>query len=59
MSDTQQRLPWLDIPHRRVHRFDPATGSDDVSGAGKPVGAVGLRTGGGLVFAVEKWFRTA
>ena len=30
MGDRQQRLLWLDIPHGRVHRFDPATGSDDV-----------------------------
>jgi sugar lactone lactonase YvrE len=30
MGDRQQRLLWLDIPHGRVHRFDPAAGSDDV-----------------------------
>jgi hypothetical protein len=29
--------------------FDPAAGRDDVFGVGKPVGAVGLRTSGGLV----------
>jgi sugar lactone lactonase YvrE len=52
-------LLWLAIPHGRVHRFDPPTGSDNVFGVGKPVGSVGLRTGGGLVLAVEKWFRTA
>ena len=45
MGDRQQRLMWLDIPHGRVRRFDPATGSDDVFGVGKPVGAVGLHTG--------------
>ena len=45
MGDRRQRLLWLDIPHGRVHRFDPATGSDDVLGVGKPVGAVGLHTG--------------
>ena len=45
MGDRQQRLMWLDIPNGRVHRFDPATGSDDVFGVGKPVGAVGLHTG--------------
>lgn len=56
MGDRQQRLLWLDIPHGRVHRFDPATGSDDVFGVGKPVGAVRLRTGRGLVLAVEDGF---
>jgi sugar lactone lactonase YvrE len=40
MGDRQQRLLWLDIPNGRVHRLDPATGSDDVFGVGKPVGAV-------------------
>ncbi len=45
MGDRQQRLLWLDIPNGRVHRFDPATGSDDVFDVGKPVGAVGLHTG--------------
>ena len=55
-DDQQQRLLWLDIPHGRVHRFDPATGSDDVFHVGKPVGAAGLRAGGGLVLAVEDGF---
>ena len=45
MGDRQQRLLWLDIPNGRVHRFDPAAGSDDVFSVGKPVGAVGLHTG--------------
>jgi hypothetical protein len=45
MGDRQQRLLWLDIPAGRVHRFGPATGSDDDFGVGKPVGAVGLQTG--------------
>ena len=43
-------------PTWEVHGFDPATGSHDVFGVGKPVGAVGLRTGGGLVLAVEGGF---
>jgi sugar lactone lactonase YvrE len=45
MGDRQPWLLWLDIPHGRVQRFDPATGSDDVFGVGKPLGAVGLHTG--------------
>ena len=45
MGDRQQRLLWLDIPIGRVHRFDPATDSDDVFGVGKPAGPVGLHTG--------------
>jgi hypothetical protein len=45
MGGRQQGLPWLGIPDGRAHRFDPAPGSDDVFGAGKPVGAVGMHTG--------------
>jgi sugar lactone lactonase YvrE len=45
MGDRQQRLLWLDIPDGRVRRFDPATGSDDVFGVVKPVGAIGLHVG--------------
>lgn len=52
----QQRLVWLDILPGLVHRFDPATGGDEVFGVGKPVGSVGLRHGGGLVLAVEDGF---
>jgi sugar lactone lactonase YvrE len=52
----QQRLVWLDILPGLVHRFDPATGGDDVFGVGKPVGSAGLRRGGGLVLAVEDGF---
>jgi SMP-30/Gluconolactonase/LRE-like region len=37
----QQRLVWLDILPGLVHRFDPAAGSDDVFGVGKPVGSAG------------------
>jgi sugar lactone lactonase YvrE len=52
----QQWLVWLDILPGLVHRFDPATGSDDVFRVGKPVGSAGLRHGGGLVLAVEDGF---
>ena len=44
----RQWLVWLDILPGLVHRFDPATGGDDVFGVGKPVGSAGLRRGGGL-----------
>jgi sugar lactone lactonase YvrE len=55
-DEEQQRLLWLDILPGLVHRFDPATGGDDVFRVGKPVGSAGLRRGGGLVLAVEDGF---
>ena len=55
-DEQQQRLLWVDILPGLVHRFDPATGCDDVFRVGKPVGSAGLRRGGGLVLAVEDGF---
>jgi sugar lactone lactonase YvrE len=55
-DEEQQRLLWVDILPGLVHRFDPATGSDDTFGAGKPVGSASLRRDGGLVLAVEDGF---
>ncbi len=55
-DDQQQRLLWVDILPGLVHRFDPATGRDDIFRAGKPAGAAGLRADGGLVMAVEDGF---
>ncbi len=55
-DEQQQRLLWLDILPGLVHRFDPATGRDDVFRVGKPVGSAGLRRSGGLVLAVEDGF---
>jgi len=55
-DEQRQLLLWLDILPGLVHRFDPATGSDDVFRVGKPVGSAGLRRSGGLVLAVEDGF---
>jgi sugar lactone lactonase YvrE len=55
-DEQRQLLLWLEILPGLVHRFDPATGSDDVFRVGKPVGSAGLRRSGGLVLAVEDGF---
>jgi sugar lactone lactonase YvrE len=44
-------LWWVDINAGRVHRFDPATGSDGTIEIGRPVGCVALRADGVLVVA--------
>jgi sugar lactone lactonase YvrE len=46
-------LVWVDIMANAVHVFDPATGQDRAVDVGQPVGAAGLREGGGLVLALR------
>jgi len=55
-DDREHVLYWVDITAGQIHRFEPETGRDVVRGVGRPVGAVGLRTGGGLVVALENGF---
>ena len=49
---------WVDIPVGAVHRFDPASGMDEVLEVGQPVGAVVPRLSGGLALALEHAFVT-
>lgn len=51
-----QTLVWVDILAGRVHRFNPARGTDESTEIGTPVGAAVLAQGGGLVLAVENGF---
>ena len=45
-------LRWVDIEGRRIHRFDPAARSDTSLETASMVGALALRSGGGLVAAL-------
>ena len=49
---TEQRLYWVDIPRNELHRFDPATGADDVRRFDAPVGCFAFRRAGGLLLAM-------
>jgi sugar lactone lactonase YvrE len=49
-------LWWTDLLGRRVHRFDPATGSESVHDVGQEVGALAPRASGGFVAAVRDGF---
>lgn len=49
-------LIWLDIFAKRMHRFDPSTGTDSACELDRVVTAVGLRANGGLVCAFEHGF---
>ncbi|WP_428631045.1 SMP-30/gluconolactonase/LRE family protein [Sphingopyxis sp.] len=52
-SASEQRLYWVDIEGRTIHRADPVTGIDEVMTLDQQVGCVAPRTGGGLVAALE------
>ena len=49
-------LDWVDITGQALHRFSPATGSDDVIAVGRDVGAVAHRQGGGYLLALHGGF---
>jgi sugar lactone lactonase YvrE len=55
--DARERcLYWVDIHGRSIHRYDPATDSDDIGVLPQMPGAVAPRAGGGLVVACERGF---
>jgi sugar lactone lactonase YvrE len=49
-------LYWVDIPAKKLHRFDPSTGHDAVWDMPKEPGAVALRGRGGVVLAMRDGF---
>jgi sugar lactone lactonase YvrE len=55
-DDEEGCIWWVDIMAGAVHRLDPASGDHTVTEIGQPVGALGLRRGGGLVLAVRDGF---
>jgi sugar lactone lactonase YvrE len=52
----EQRLYWVDILANELHRFDPATGLDDVRRFEQPVGCFAFRAAGGFVLAMKDGF---
>lgn len=51
-----ERLWWVDIKRREVHRFDPASGRDERWAAPAEVGSLALRAAGGVVVALAAGF---
>jgi len=49
----EQRLYWVDIARNELHRFDPATGTDEARVFTAPVGCFAFRAGGGLLLAMK------
>jgi sugar lactone lactonase YvrE len=51
-------LIWVDIEQRLFHRFDPASGTDEIVPTSGRVGFASPRAGGGFVLAMEHSFVT-
>ncbi len=52
----EQRLYWVDIKRRLIHRFDPATGKDESWATPEDVGSLAVREKGGLIVALKTGF---
>ncbi len=58
-SQAEQRLYWIDSPVAKVHRFDPATGRDEIlpiAGLEGYLGSIALAADGGLLLLCGKRF---
>ncbi|HYC03970.1 MAG TPA: SMP-30/gluconolactonase/LRE family protein [Azospirillaceae bacterium] len=53
---TSKRLYWVDIARQELHRFDPATGTDEKRTFDQPVGCFAVRAKGGFVLAMRDGF---
>ncbi len=51
-----QRLWWIDIYAKAIHRFDPATGHNDTFEAPEYLGCLAVRRRGGLVVSMASGF---
>ena len=49
-------LWWIDIWQKHIHRYDPATGRDEIFEAPEYLGCLGLREKGGLVLTMASGF---
>ncbi len=49
----ERRLYWVDIARNQLHRFDPATGADELRQFDAPIGCFAFRAGGGFLLAMK------
>ncbi len=55
-SMTEQKLYWVDIPGRGIHRFDPASGKDESWPMPAEPGCIALTANGCLIVALRDGF---
>lgn len=54
----ERRLYWVDIARNELHRFDPASATDEKRLFDQPVGCFAFRTESGLLLAMKDGFAT-
>ncbi len=54
----EQRLYWVDIQNKQIHRFDPSSGRNQTFDLPDIVTCIALRAAGGLVLTLKKHFAT-
>jgi sugar lactone lactonase YvrE len=54
----ERLLYWVDIARNELHRFDPASGTDEKRVFDQPVGCFAFRREGGLLLAMKDGFTT-
>lgn len=55
-DEREQVLYWVDIMGSKLHRYNPATGTDEVFNVGQNVGTVVLDESGNILLAVKDGF---
>ncbi|MEY4588961.1 MAG: hypothetical protein RL497_1037 [Pseudomonadota bacterium] len=55
-DEQTQRLYWIDINNKQLHRFNPATGEDEFLTFEQEIGCFALRQQGGFVLAMRHGF---
>lgn len=55
-DERTQQLYWVDILGSKLHRYTPATDTDEVFEVGQHIGTVVVREGGGVMVAVKDGF---
>jgi sugar lactone lactonase YvrE len=54
--DGEQKLYWIDIQKKQIHRYSPKTGRNETRNLPEVVTSLGFRKGGGLVLTLKKRF---
>ena len=55
-DEREKLVYWVDIPGQKMHRFDPATGNDDVMELDQEMGCFALANSGGFIAGMRSGY---